>query len=284
MSKSEQKTVQLRDIQPEVDPGSSSVQLRAHHLNTLRDAEKKKFILSLPPDEAARILWRANRVTRSEIVRHLDNRALAAILSAGPVDWAADELRLLPPAGRARVLSRMEAAAAGRVKKLLSYPPETAGARMSPEVVPFNQDLSVAQAVEVIRRSPIPVFHCYVVDKKGKLKGVVPMRKLLTADSARPLKELMTTTILSVPVTMDQEEVARLASRRIMYALPVVDEKGVLVGSITLDKVMRVLQERPARISTRWRGPPGRRPSPGRSLPSPGSALPGSWPAGWEGW
>ncbi len=243
MNKTDQKTVELPEVQAELNPETSSLQDLADRLQHLPGAEKKKFILSRPPAEAASILWRTNRVTRSDIVHHLDNRDLAAILSAGPVDWASDELRLLPPAGRERVLARMEPAPAGRIRKLLSYPPETAGARMSPEVVPFNQDLTVAQAGEIIRRSPTPVFHCYVVDQEGKLQGVVPMRKLLTADLATPLKELMTTAIISVPVTMDQEEVARLAARRIMYALPVVDGKGVLVGSITLDKVMRVLQE-----------------------------------------
>ena len=243
MNKTAKNSPELRNIQPEVKPRAASVQPLADRLKILPAEERKHFLLSRSPAEAAEILWRSNRVIRSDIVHHLDNRDLAAILTAGAVDWAADELRLLPPAGRARVLARMEAAAAARIKKLLSYPPDTAGARMSPEVVPFNQNLTVAQAVEIIRRSPTPVFHCYVVDKEGKLLGVVPMRKLVVAPPETVLSDLMTIGIVSVSADMDQEEVVRIATRRAFYALPVVDREGVLVGTITLDKVLQVIQD-----------------------------------------
>lgn len=243
MNKTAPKTPDPREVQPEVNSGGSSVQEQADLLKELSGEEQRQFLLSHPPAEAARILWRTNQVTRSELVRRLDNRDLVAILTAEPPDWAADELRLLPPAGQDRVLARMEPPAAARIKKLLSYPPDTAGSRMSPEVVPFNQDLTTAEAVDIIRRSSIPVFHCYVVDKEGKLLGVVPMRKLVVAPPETVLRDLMTVGIISIPAEMDQEEVVRIATRRVFYALPVVDGEGILVGTITLDRVLQVIQD-----------------------------------------
>jgi magnesium transporter len=222
-----------------------SPQALAESLRELPREKKLALILSLPPAEAGEVLWRTDRASRADILFRIDNQSLAAIITEMPIDWAAHCLRLLPKSGLKRVLAILSPEKTAALKKQLSYKPDTAGARMDPEVTPFNQDLTVAETVNKIREtmSLRKVFHCYVVDEKGRLLGVVPLRKLLMAESDIRLKDLILPYIISVTTDMDQEEVARIATKNMIFALPVVNKKGILMGVITLDKVLRVIQE-----------------------------------------
>lgn len=217
----------------------------AEALSRLPREEKATLILSLSPREAGEVLWRTDRASRAFVLYRLDNAAVAEIMSAIPADWASHCLRQIPKKRRREILSLFPAEKEERIKEHLSYKPDTAGARMNPRVTPFDRNLTVAETVGIIRTTMAlkTVFHCYVVDDKGKLLGVVPLRKLLMADPDTPLKELMLPDIVSVPTDMDQEEVARVATRNMIFALPVIDKKGLLKGVITLDRVLRVIQD-----------------------------------------
>ncbi|MEA1926867.1 MAG: magnesium transporter [Candidatus Auribacterota bacterium] len=224
---------------------SDSPEAVAESLRQLSPGKKLALILSLPPAEAGEILWRTDRASRAVVIQRIDNRELTPIIAAMPVDWAAHCLRVLPPAGIKRVLRSLPEETAEKLKKQLSYKPDTAGARMDPNVTSFDQNLTVAETVKIIREtmSLTRVFHCYVVNENGRLRGVVPLRKLLMAEPEIQLKDLILPFIISVTVDMDQEEVARIATRNMIFALPVVNKKDVLMGVITLDKVLRVIQE-----------------------------------------
>jgi len=235
------KISQNKNSTPEKDDPKVLVEaLRRHPRDRRAD-----FVASLDPRLAGEVLWQADRVSRADVIFRMDNRALATIAEAVPPDWAARFISLLPPKGRKRVLAEISAEKASPIKTLLSYKPDSAGARMSPEVVTFEKDLNVKQTIEKIREtmSLKKVFHCYVVDSKGKLVGVVPLRKLLMAEGETKLEEIMIADVVSVPVEMDQEEVARVATQNMIFALPVVEKSGVLAGVITLDRVLRVIQE-----------------------------------------
>ena len=233
------------DLKISAKEHSDSPQALAESLRELPREKKLDLILSLPPAVAGEVLWRTDRASRADIIFRIDNQALDPIIATMPVDWAAHCLRLLPKAGLKRVLSTLQPDKAAALKKQLSYKPDTAGARMDPDVTPFNQDLTVAETVNKIREtmSLRKVFHCYVVDEKGRLRGVVPLRKLLMAAPDIRLKDLILPYIISVTTDMDQEEVARIATKKMIFALPVVNKKGILMGVITLDKVLRVIQE-----------------------------------------
>jgi len=224
---------------------SESPQALAEYLRELPREKKLDLILSLRPAVAGEVLWRTDRASQADIIFRIDNQDLDPIIAGMPVDWAAHCLRLLPKPGLKRVLAQLPPDKAARLKKQLSYKPDTAGARMDPDVTPFDQNLTVSETVAKIREtmSLQRVFHCYVVDEKGRLMGVVPLRKLLMAQSDIQLKELILPFIISVTIDMDQEEVARIATKNMIFALPVVNKKGVLMGVITLDKVLRVIQE-----------------------------------------
>ncbi|HOO77127.1 MAG TPA: magnesium transporter [bacterium] len=238
----------IRDIRLEESggrPPRTSPAALAESLSGLDEARKTETVAALAPAEAGEVLWKADRSSRAEIVQRLDDERLGRICSSAAPDRAADFLRLLPPRRRGRVLPLLVPRQEKLVRRLLSFPPDSAGARMSPDVVPFDREMTVDQAVARMREheSQGEIFHCYVVDGSGKLLGVVPMRKLLTASGSTRLGEMIRPFVVSVRTDMDQEEVARVATRHVIYALPVVDEEGKLVGSITLDKVLRVIQE-----------------------------------------
>ncbi|MDP8214976.1 MAG: magnesium transporter [Candidatus Euphemobacter frigidus] len=224
---------------------NQSPQALAESLHNLPREKKLDLILSFPPVVAGEVLWRTDRASRADILFRIDNRKLAPIITEMPVDWAAHCLRLLPKARIKRVLSSLSPEKAESLKKQLAYKPDTAGARMNPDVTTFPADLTVAQAIRKIREtmSLRRVFHCYAVDEEGKLLGVVPLRRLLMAEPETRLKNLMLPHTISVPVDMDQEEVARVATKNMIFALPVVDKKGRLMGVITLDKVLRMIHE-----------------------------------------
>lgn len=234
-----------RKLKTPADKHSDSPQALAESLRELSREKKLALILSLPFTVAGEVLWRTDRASRADIIFRIDHQTLDLIIAEMPVDWAAHCLRLLPKPGIKRVLATLQPDKAAGLKKQLSYKPETAGARMDPDVTPFDQNLTVAETANKIREamSLRKVFHCYVVDEKGRLLGVVPLRKLLMSEPDIRLKELILPFIISVSVDMDQEEVARIATKNMIFALPVVNKKGVLMGVITLDKVLRVIQE-----------------------------------------
>jgi Mg/Co/Ni transporter MgtE len=143
---------------------SDSPQALAESLRELPREKKLDLILSLPPAVAGEVLWRTDRASRADIIFRIDNQALDPIIAAMPVDWATHCLRLLPKPGLKRVLATLQPDKAAALKKQLSYNPDTAGARMDPDVTPFNQGLTVAETVNKIREtmSLRKVFHCYV--------------------------------------------------------------------------------------------------------------------------
>ena len=143
----------------------------ADELTRLREEEKVGFFTSLSPDLRGEVLWFTDRSSRIYLLNRLDEDLLASSLSGMPPDRAAHCLRLIPPKRRRTVLSLLPSAPGDAVRKLLAYPPDTAGARMNPEVTPFPADSTVGETIKKIREtgSLVRVFHCYVVDEKGRV-------------------------------------------------------------------------------------------------------------------
>ena len=219
----------------------------AEILSTLREDEAVELLRRLylrraaaaplgemDPEEAARLLAELNR---DEAVR---------ILSRMDPDDAVDLLAELPREMVEDILRRLEEREAKELSELLSYPPDTAGGLMSPEVVALPQDMSCQEAIEALRRvaeEMETVYYAYVVDADRKLLGVLSLRDLVFARPETPIREIMHTDVMSVPVHLDVEEVARLFDRYNFLALPVVDEGGRLLGIVTVDDVIDAIRE-----------------------------------------
>lgn len=129
---------------------------------------------------------------------------------------------------------------------LLGYPPETAGRIMTPEYVSLREDLTVQQALERIRELAAQIetiYVLYVTDDSRRLTGALSLRNLVAAAPERLIREIMTADVVSVQTNADQEEVARVIQRYDFLAVPVVDSERRLVGMVTVDDVLDVLEE-----------------------------------------
>ncbi len=173
------------------------------------------------------------------------DRAVDLLHRIGPDD-ASDILEEMPPEIAEEILERMREATRREVEELSGYESTTAGGIMSPRFFALGRDTTAREAIETLQKLDTEiemVFYVYVVGDEGRLDGVLSLRQLVTTKPDTRLAELMTTDVISVGAPVDQEEVAKLASRYGLLAIPVVDSSHKLLGIVTVDDVIDVLRE-----------------------------------------
>ncbi len=208
--------------------------------------QQSLVIVELDEDEAAEILEELEDEDRAELAGNLDPADLAPILDEMDPDEAADILGDLTPEQAERALAAMDDAAEADVRELLAYPDESAGGLMTSEFVALRADETVAQSIERLRQAGPDneaTYYLYVVDAETRLVGIIGLREMIVADPSAPIRDLMSTDVIHVEATADQEDAARLMARYYLMALPAVDAGGRLVGVITHDDLVGVLQE-----------------------------------------
>jgi magnesium transporter len=171
---------------------------------------------------------------------------IARYLSEMSADDATNLASRLPEPLAAQVLMLMEAEPAADVRELLEHEERTAGRIMTRNFFAQDEDVTIAEAVAALQKRSEEfemVFYVYVVDKRDHPVGVVSLRKLLTTHPATQLKRIVEQAVISVRTSADQEEVARLVAEYNLLAIPVVDDEDKLVGIVTVDDVIDVLQE-----------------------------------------
>ena len=204
------------------------------------------IVPGLTPQELAPALAYLGSHYREDFLEGLSPEVVAEVLSLLPDDVAADIVQDLSPDEAADVVAALPAETREAVDELLAYDEDTAGGRMTGQRLMVAPDLSVGDAIEFLRslhpdvRAP---FYVYVAGRDGVLLGVVNLRSLVTAAPDRSVGEVMDSDIVSVRVDADQEEAARLLRRYRLLALPVVDARGRLVGTVTGDDLLDVLEE-----------------------------------------
>src|SRR5262245_42187952 len=199
----------------------------------------------MPPARLQRVLEAMPSEVLAETVADLEESTLTRLLSGMTRAQAAAVLRSLPEEKRDAVLQAMDESASGAFGELLAYPEGTVGAIMRPDPFALNEDLTVSEAVERIRRigEEAPLY-AYVVDDRRHLVGVLSFRQILIAQANRCLREIMTPDPISTHPEEPQEEAAALISRYDFVALPVVDEENRLLGVVAVDDILDMLQER----------------------------------------
>lgn len=201
------------------------------HLGVERIADA---VAELDPSEAARLLVRLSRTEAAEILEEMDP------------DDATDVFEELEEGEAERILAEMTGPEAQEIRGLLTYPPHTAGGRMTPRFTAIPPDITVAVAMRLVRtQAPDAetVYYTYVTDHANHLVGVVSLRELVLADPQQKIEALMRAQVIHVPAEADQEDVARLLMEHNLLAVPVVDGEERLLGVITADDVADVLQE-----------------------------------------
>lgn len=197
----------------------------------------------LDPETAAEVLAEAENAPA--LVSRMADSAVAPVLDEMGADDVADLIAEVP-AGRAdRLLGLMEADEAGDVQELLEHAPDSAGGLMTTEFISLPSQLTVAAAIDAIRAKAPDAeqpYYIYVVDARGRLLGVLSLRELIIAPAGDTLAQHMETNVITVAPATDQEEAARLVGKYDLLALPVVDAHQCLLGIITVDDVIDVIQ------------------------------------------
>lgn len=208
-----------------------------------------RLVQVLPVADGARLLESLDHGRRVELFGQLaaNDTARAADLAEGMApDERADLIGELTEEGRIALLGAMEHAESRDVRQLLSYPEGTAGALMTTNFVALAADQSVSRAIEDVRRSAAEmetIYEAYAVDPHGTLLGVISLRDLVIAPADKLISDIMEPNVIAVAVDSDQEEVARLIAKYDFLALPVIDRSRRIVGIVTVDDVVDVIEE-----------------------------------------
>ncbi len=211
------------------------------------DEEQRALLLQhLDPSISADVLEELSDEEAAEIAEDLSDDMLTAIVDEMEPDEAADLLRDIDPDRRARILSELEDPE--EVRPLLVHPDESAGGLMTTEFLALRRRMTVREALEAIRRlapsaDPDNIFYLYVVDQYGHLVGVVSLFDLIRAKPDELIMNVMDRDVISVRADVDREEAARIFARYDLMSLPVVDEFGRLIGIITSDDILDVIEE-----------------------------------------
>lgn len=192
-----------------------------------------------------------------EVYEHLEPNSQRSLLQQFKHQDVLDIVDRMSPDNRARLFEELPAKVVNRLLQqlspqerlatalLLGYKPETAGRIMTPEYVSLPENLTVAQALEQLRSLASTteiIYYLYIVDASRHLMGIVSLRDLLTAQPTQMLDEIMTRNLVFVETDTDREEVARIIQHYDFLAVPVVDREQHLVGIITIDDVMDVIE------------------------------------------
>ena len=209
----------------------------------LEDAAR--IFAALPSESAAEVVAETDPLTREKIIDAAGQDQIGELVEALPPDEGADILELLTDVERRVILEKMEPAQARELKQLEHYDPESAGGIMTTRFVAVNENSTTDEALAAVRGEPdLEAFHyVYVLDGEGVLKGVVTARSLVASAPGTRVGEIMEDDVVSVFTDEDQETVAALVRKYNFSALPVVNRSTRLVGMITIDDVIDVIDE-----------------------------------------
>ena len=211
------------------------------------DGEVRNLVLTrLPAVAVAGALDYVESHYRDDLLVGLEPREMARILDFVDDDVAADVVQELPTDVSHQVIALLSERSRRAVGRLIGYGDDTAGGRMTGQRIAVRPSRSVGEVIDFMRRLTPDTrhpFYIYVTDAGERLLGVLNLRTLLTADPDTAIEEVMETDILTVNAADDQEEAARVLKRYRLLALPVVDEDGRLLGTVTGDDLLDVLEE-----------------------------------------
>jgi magnesium transporter len=200
----------------------------------------------LPKDMAAEVFVEMDNDLQEFLISAFSDRELKEVLDEMYLDDTVDIIEEMPASVVKRILRQTDAETRRRINEILQYPDDSAGSIMTIEYVSLKADMTVEDAFTRIRRTgedKETIYTCYVTDKDRRLLGVVSVRTLLLAEPGDRISEIMETNIISVSTLEDKENVARQFGKYDYLALPVVDRENRLVGIVTIDDAMDVLQE-----------------------------------------
>jgi magnesium transporter len=250
------QTIDITDIRQMIfkkDIKNLKNQLRDYHPVDIAD-----ILIDLSPDMSLKLFNILNMDTASEVLAVIDSEKRYFILTGIKPLYAAmllenmssddmtDFLGDLDKKAKEKILSLLEIQDQIDLKGLLQYDRNTAGGLMTTEYIAFPQHMKAEEALNRLGElapDAETIYYVYVVDSENRLVGVVSLRDLILAPADTPISRFMWTNVKKVEATLDQEKVARFIQKYGLLALPVVDNRDTLLGIITVDDVMEVVEE-----------------------------------------
>lgn len=239
---SERNVRELKNFLNDINPADI-----AQLLEQIEDERKRVFLFRmLTKENAAETFVEFDGDTQENLISAFSDSELKEVIDELYIDDAADIVEEMPASVVKRILKNTDSETRAAINSILKYPEDSAGSIMTTEFVDLKRNMTVEDAFKRIRRTGVDketIYTCYVTDESRHLLGVTTVKELLLNDQDSEIKDLMETNVISVNTLDDQEKASTLLSRYDFLALPVVDMENRLVGIITVDDAMDVLQE-----------------------------------------
>ena len=238
----DKKYATLRDILVTMNPSDV-----AGLFDGLEEKQIPVMFRLLPKEQAAETFVEMEPEAQQLLIQGFSDNELREVLDELYVDDAADLVEEMPANVVRRILTQADPEMRSSINQILRYPENSAGALMTMEYVSLRPDMTVEESILRIRRQGVDketIYTCYVLSADRTLQGIVTVKDLLLAESDdTEIKEIMTENVISVTTQDDQEEVAKMFSKYNFLALPVVDTEKRMVGIVTFDDAMDVMEE-----------------------------------------
>ena len=236
------KYATLRDILATMNPSDV-----AGVFSNLEEKQIPLMFRLLPKEQAAETFVEMEPDAQELLIRGFSDNELKEVLDELYVDDAADIVEEMPANVVKRILKAADPEMRKSINQILRYPDYSAGSIMTTEYVSLRPNMTVEEAILRIRRQGVDketIYTCYVTGKDRKLIGLVTVKDLLLAeDDETKIEDIMLTNVISVTTQDDQEEVARMFGKYNFLALPVVDKENRMVGIVTFDDAMDVIED-----------------------------------------
>ena len=228
-----------------------------HELEELNPVDAADFFTELPParipavfrllkkDTAADVFAELDIDVQERIITAMTDREISVIIEELALDDAVDIVGELPANIVQRIMKNATPETRAGINRFLAYPDDSAGSIMTSEFIHLRRDMTCSQAIEHIRRTGLDketIYVAYVTDSSRVLLGIVPLRRLLFSESDEIIEDIMDPNIICASTMDDRETVASTVSKYGMLALPIVDREHRLVGIVTVDDAMDVME------------------------------------------
>lgn len=235
---------QYKELKEELENNMYPVDLA----DVLEEFDQKHLVMVfrlLAKEEAAETFTYMNSDMRELLINALTDSELEEVMEEMYLDDTVDVLEEMPANVVDRLLLATDEETRAQINQLLQYPEDSAGSVMNVDYIALRKEMTVAESILKIRQVGInkeTIYTCYVTEKR-KLIGQVDVKELLTTGESKTIEEIMDTNLLYAHTTDDQEDVANIINKYGLIALPIVDHEFCMVGIVTVDDAMAVLQE-----------------------------------------
>ncbi len=215
----------------------------------LEELDKEKSLITfriLSKENAGEVFSYLSPEIQEKVIENLTDTEIKNVINELYMDDKVDLLEEMPSNVVKRILRNVKREDREIINELLNYPEDSAGSIMTTEFVDLSEDMTVEEALKEIRKTGLDketIYYCYILTWQRTLVGIISLKKLVISEKTTKLKELMETNVIKVNTLEDKEDVAKMLSKYNFLAIPVVDKDEKLVGIVTVDDAIDVIQD-----------------------------------------